>query len=49
MLKVQYTNLKIIQMICGNIIITVKQTLQLFYILYQPYTYNIHTSLINTN
>ena len=37
-------------MICDNIIITVKHALQLFYILYQPYAYNIIcTSLINTN
>ena len=35
-------------MICGNIIITVEHDLQLFYILYQPYAYNIRTSLINT-
>ena len=41
--------LKIIKMICDNIMITVKHVLQLFYILYQQYAYNICTSLINTN
>ena len=38
-------------MTCGSIIITVKRDLQLFYISYQPYAYNIHTSkkLIKTS
>ena len=36
-------------MISLNITITVKHDLQLFYLFYQPYAYNIHTSLINSN
>ena len=42
------TYLKIIKMICGNIILTVIHDLQLLFIL-QPYSFNICTSLINTN